>query len=223
MPPATAERSSTAGLDSAELEKQAQEIANEGGQGDDGLGPIDPPAGKPVDPDPNSEANTGVPGGRQPGDDGYVGPTPEGEPPPLAAVADQPPTPPANLPDDAGDPDAEEEAPQLFVTGERQIGVKVGGRKPDSSVLKLKGGKIDLQGQFDRGDRFIAVATLQIVGDNDQDTIDKQSGEVKSTSKAQSATLCGFARIEEYIVDRIEDPALRNQVLEALDLELGGE
>lgn len=151
---------------------------------------------------------SGIPGGALPQDDRFD----SAEPPP---AAEEPPTPPASLPDDG---DGEEvEAPQLFVTGERQIGVKVGGRKPDTSVLKLKGTKIDLGGQFDRGDRLITVATLQISADLDSDTIDRVSGEVKSTSKVQTATLCGFMRLEEYIADRIEDSELRNRVLEALD------
>jgi hypothetical protein len=130
----------------------------------------------------------------------------------------EPPTPAAELPDD--DPDAEPEAEfELTIGGNRQLGLKVGGRIPDSCVLKLKGGKVELAGQFDRGDRFLTVATLQVTGDNDQDTIDKLSGEVKSTSKAQNATLCGILRLEEYLEQHLPE-SLTEPVFQALGLGL---
>lgn len=219
MEAATAERSSSAGLDADEVKKQAAEIAG-GEPEDDGLGgPHDTRPGPLVD-DPNSEANTGVPGGRQPGDDGYVPPLPEATPP----TDDLPPTPAADLP--VGDSKAEEEqeAPQLFLTGSKSIGVKVGGRKPDSSVLKYKAGKLELgKSQFDREDRFLTVDVWQVTGDNDQDTINKVSGEVRSTSKAQSATLCGTTRLEEWLAAKIEDRKLLEEVCGALDLDFPAE
>jgi len=162
-----------------------------------------------------------APKSAEPEDDGLGDPTPpdptgKGDP-------SAPPTPPAALPDD-GNGEGEEPTDQLFLTADRELGVKVGGRKPDSSVLKLKGGKVDLpKSQFNRGDRFLAVTTLQVTGDNDQDTIEKLSGDVKSTSKAQSATLCGIARIEPYLHERLL-PVMSSEeigrVFDALDLVL---
>lgn len=203
----------------------------------------DPPAGDPPseDPpneitqeeydDPNSEYNIGVPGGRKPGDDGYVDPEASTEPP--AGEGGTPPTPPAQLPGEGGeggqgDPDPDpDEAESLSMIGDRELGLKVGGRKPDSATLHLKGGKVELTGpkgsQFNRGDRFLTVTTLQVTGDNDQDTIVKASGEVTSTSKKQGATLCGIARLEEWLANGIEDPKLRVDVFAALDLEIPDE
>lgn len=197
----------------------AKELADAAGEEDDGLGgtpPVEtevPPEAQPEDPeDPNSEEATGVPGGRQPGDDGYV--PPPGEPGGSAGNGG-PPTPPASLP--GGDDDGEEEAKakeaaakaeadQLSLAGFRPIGVKVGGNKPDSAVLKYKGGKLELgKSQFDRGDRFLTVDAWQVTGDNDQDTIVKLSGEVKSTSKAQSATLCGTTMLAEWVHARLSE------------------
>jgi hypothetical protein len=155
---------------------------------------------------------SGIPGGAQPGDDDYVQKEEE-------SPSGEPPTPAAQLPDDG----AEDEAPEFELTigGNRQLGLKVGGRMPDSCVLKLKGTKIEVAGQFDREDRFLAVTTLQVTGDNTQDSIDKLSGEVKSTSKAQSATLCGILRLEEYLEQRLPE-SLVKPVFEALELELPG-
>lgn len=162
---------------------------------------------------------SGIPGGAQPGDDGYVQPEgeqPGGEPEPEPPT---PPTPAAELPDDGAEDDDGKPEFELTIGGNRQLGLKVGGRLPDSCVLKLKGTKIEVAGQFDREDRFLAVTTLQVTGDNTQDTIDKLSGEVKSTSKAQSATLCGILRIEEYLEQRLPE-SLVKPVFEALELEL---
>lgn len=165
--------------------------------------------------EPGEDDGTGIPGGAQPGDDDYDE---------LAAKRDEgPPTPPADLPDDEPDAEADESGQTLLIAGERTLGLKVGGREPDSSVFKLKGCKIDLDGQFDRGDRFLAVTILQVTGDNDQDTIDTLSGEVKSTSKAQGATLCGISRIEDYLAAKIKDRGLLEQVADALELEIGSE
>lgn len=150
---------------------------------------------------------------------------PEPEP-----TAEEPPTPPAALPDDGGEDEDEESAEQLYLVGDRELGLKVGGRKPDSAVLKFKGGKLELLGgpdgkgsQFDRSDRFTTVDVWQVTGDNDQDTIDKLSGEVKSTSKAQNATLCGTKRIEEWLKERLVQsfsPDEIQSVFSALDLEV---
>lgn len=196
-------------MDTATAERPLKAVGEE----DDGLGP---PADPPTDP---TGGGSGIPGGAQPGDDDFDPTRPVD--PPQDPPGDQgpPPTPPAHLPDDGGGEEEEEPESQLLLMADRELGLKVGGRKPDSSVLKLKGGKIDLQGQFDRGDRFLAVTTLQVTGDNDQDTIEKLTGEVKSTSKAQNATLCGITRIEEYLANRIADDELLNAVLAALELD----
>lgn len=140
----------------------------------------------------------------------------------LAPVADPPQNerePEDPFHDEDGDDD-QEEGPQLSLVGGGSLGNKVGGRVPDSAVLKYKGAKVELQGQtqFDRGERIIAVDIWQVTGDNDQDTIDTASGDVKSTSKSQNATLCGSSRIEDYLASKITDRRVLEEVCEALDL-----
>lgn len=169
-----------------------------GGDEDDGLGPAA---------DPNSEEVSGVPGGRQPGDDGYV--DPDGE---------VPPTPPAQLPDDGIDEEELEEEGQLFLLGEKELGLKVGGRKPDSASLKVKGGKIDLNGQFDRGDRFPVVFDLQVTADKDDDSIETASGTVKGTKKTQWATICGATRLGDFLALKLEG---HPELLAAVRREIG--
>lgn len=242
MPPTATEAPPRQKIDDAAL---AAELEAERGE-NDGLGPagdppVDPPADPPQDPpaedgptpeeiaDPNSEHNTGIPGGRKPGDDGYVEPPIPGQ----TTVEDHldgagPPTPPAKLPGEGErEPGDDGEAEGLSIVGDRELGLKVGGRKPDSATLHLKGGKIELTGpkgsQFNRGDRFLTVTILQVTGDNDQDTIVKASGEVTSTSKKQGATLCGITRLEEWLANAIEDGDLRVAVFEHLDLEMPDE
>lgn len=126
--------------------------------------------------------------------------------------------PAAELPDDGLEEDGEQ-IPALFLTGDYEVGTKVKGRKPDSTVLKLKGGKIDLQGQFNREDRLLILATVQVTGDAQNDTIVKETGEVKSTSQAQSATICGVSRLEDFLRLKLEGhPEILDVVLKHLDL-----
>lgn len=188
---------------------------------DDGLGPQEPERHRSVPPDyvpeegevedPNSYFNTGFPGGLQPQDDGYVAPED------ASGGSGQPPTPPADLPED--DEPEEEKDPLLWLLGNKQLGVKVGGRKPDASVLKVKGGKIELEGQFDRGDRFPAVFDLQVTGDGDRDSIELETGTVKSTRKTQEATVCGTSTLAAYLARKLEGTDLFGPVASALGLE----
>jgi hypothetical protein len=133
-----------------------------------------------------------------------------------------PPTPPADLGNREPDPQPDDEVQDgLFLAGDYEIGKKVGGRRPDGAVLKLKGTKIELgESQFNRGDRLVTALTVQVTGDNDQDTIDKLSGTVKSTSKAQSATVCMAARLEEFLASKIIDDDLLAKVCFEADLPL---
>lgn len=129
-----------------------------------------------------------------------------------------PPTPQAELPDD--DVLLDDDDQLLLLLGEHELGKKVGGRKPDSSSLTVKGGKIDLDGQFNRGDRIVAIVQLQVTGDNDQDTIETASGHVKSTKKTQNATICGIGRLEEFLAMKLDDhPEVLDQLRDLLDLE----
>jgi len=181
-----------------------------GAPADDGLGPVD----------------DDIPGGAQPGDDGYDGPDPDDAPPAdeePEAQGQEPPTPPADLPDDGTGEEGEGPSDQLFVLGDKELGLKVGGRKPDSAVLKFKGGKVDLSGQFDLEQRLLTVDTWQITGDDNQHTIEKHTGTVKVSSKAQSATLCATKRIEDYLAERLREGLSGEElarVFDLLDLEV---
>lgn len=131
-----------------------------------------------------------------------------------------PPTPPAALPDDGQDEDDDIEGdPLRFLVGNRKLGVKVGGFKPDASVLKIKGGKIDLEGQYDMGDRFPAVFDLQVTGNNDRHSIELDTGTIKAQNRAQEATICRTTSLPLYLESKLgENPALLAQVMDALGL-----
>lgn len=139
-----------------------------------------------------------------------------------SASGSTPPTPPADLGREP-DPQPDDLAPEdgLFLTGPYEVGTKVKGNKPEGAVLKLKGGKVELgKSQFNRGERFPVLAIVQVTGDNDQDTIDKLSGDVKSTSKAQSATVCQTALLQEFLASQIEDDQLVARVCVELGLPM---
>lgn len=162
--------------------------------------------------DAPEDDGTGVPGGALPQDDVQRRNEEAGD-----HGGEEPPTPPAVLP---GEDEEPEEGPELFITADRQLGMKVGGRKPDSSVLKYKGAKVEIEGQFDLETRLTTVDIWQVTGDNNQHTIEKATGTVKASSKAQSATLCATRRIEEFLADKIADDELLYRICEALECGL---
>lgn len=130
-----------------------------------------------------------------------------------------PPTPPANLPVDQGAEEEGSKTPLMYLLGNKQLGVKVSGRAPDSSILKIKGGKIELGGQFDRGDRLPTVFEIQVTGSSDDDAIDTESGTVKSTRRTQRATVCATSTLAEYLSTKLADhPQLLGEVLDLLGI-----
>lgn len=138
---------------------------------------------------------------------------------PPAPTNDTPPTPPADLPDD-GAGDDEEKDPLNFLLGHKELGLKVSGFKPDSSVLKIKGGKIDLAGQFDLGERFPVVFDLQVTGNLDRHAIELESGAIKSQKRAQEATICGTTTLSEFLAKKLEGhEELLNTVLDLIGLD----
>ncbi len=173
---------------------------------------MDPPVQEPTSTEPGEDDGLG-PVGSDPGS--VVDPlTQTGEDPPA-----EPPTPAAELPAEEEDEDPEPEN-QLFLLGNKELGLKVSGRKPDSSSLKIKGGKIDLSGQYNREDRITAVVQLQVTSDNDQDTIETATGLVKSTKKTQMATICGIDTIADWLALKLEGhPELIAQVKKAAGLD----
>jgi len=130
-----------------------------------------------------------------------------------------PPKPPANLPDE-GAGDQEEERPLNFLLGHKELGLKVSGFKPDSSTLKVKGGKIDLGGQFDMGERFPAVFILQVTGNGDKHSIERDTGRIKSQKRTQEADICGTSTLSEFLAAKLEGhKELLSTVLDLIGLD----
>lgn len=131
------------------------------------------------------------PPGTEP-DDGLGGP----DTPP----AEDPTPPAADLPDDGDAQGAEKEAAQeagIVLDGDRQLSLTIGGKSPTSSVLKLKGGKLDLEGMFHKGDQLRVVLDLRVGAVKVEDSIDSSSREVKSTLRTHWATIEGVQRVAE--------------------------
>lgn len=123
-----------------------------------------------------AEDLSGIPGGAQPQDDWDT------------------PTPPADLPEDEDTGD--EEAEGLVLDGDHQLSLTIGGAKPTSSVLKLKGGSLELDGEFRKGSRLRVTLDLRVGAVKIEDTVDSGSGEVKSTKRTQWATIEGVQRVD---------------------------
>jgi hypothetical protein len=131
-----------------------------------------------------------------------------------------PPVPPADLPDDEGVGNQEEKRPLNFLLGHKELGLKVSGFKPDSSVLKVGGGKIDLGGQFDLGERIPAVFIQQVTGNSDDQSIEGDTGRIKSQKRAQKAQICGTATLSEFLAQKLDGhDELLHTVLDLIGLD----
>ena len=120
--------------------------------------------------------------------------------PPVEPVEEQSqngdgPPPDADLGDEGEGKQDEPEA--LSMAGDyEQMSLNVGGKKPTSSVFKVQGGKIDLEGEFRKGDIVRVEMTLRVGEVAVADKVDS-TGNVASTTRTHKGRVEGVRRIIE--------------------------
>lgn len=81
-----------------------------------------------------------------------------------------------------------------YIEGETgQLSLTVGGRGPDKATVKLRGGSINVEGQFEKGDEVTLVVTARIAEVHFVDRIDEH-GVVTSTERRHFARMTGVRR-----------------------------
>ena len=107
-------------------------------------------------------------------------------------------------PDTDAEPDAdlegegndEQAIPELVVEGDGQLTLKVGGRKPDKSTVKLRGGSISIpRGQFEKGDTVNLLVKVTCSEVHLVDKRDNTTGEVVETERRQIMKITGVERV----------------------------
>lgn len=101
--------------------------------------------------------------------------------------------------DQGEDPDAEEPEPtppmKIPIPGTIQsISGSFGGRKPDSAEIRLLGGKLPIDGSFNKGETITLLVTAKVTGVLGQDTTDVWGTE-ESTVRRHMARMIGVQRI----------------------------
>lgn len=85
---------------------------------------------------------------------------------------------------------------RLVVEGSSgQLSMNVGGKKPVSSSLRLVGGKLEVEGQFQKGERIRAEVELEVGEIAFRDKHDSATGEVVSCDRAHRARVVAFQRL----------------------------
>jgi hypothetical protein len=107
------------------------------------------------------------------------------------------PKPPEEPAADLEGEDAQEQAiPELEVEGDGQLSLKIGGRKPDSAEVKLRGGSIKVpKGQYEKGDVLNFLVKVRCTEIHAVDKIDNSTGEVVETVRRQIFKIQGVERV----------------------------
>lgn len=107
--------------------------------------------------------------------------------------------PPAGAAQDTIDPDSNGRAPveDLQIDGTGQLSMSVGGKRVTSSEVRLQGGAIKLEGQFEKGER-IALEVVVVVGEvHFVDKHDAATGQVVECIRRHKARVSSVSRVAD--------------------------
>lgn len=85
---------------------------------------------------------------------------------------------------------------ELYVEGSTgQLGFDVGGKAPTTSTLRLQGGKVDIEGQFEKDDRIVLRVELVVREVAFRDDVDSKTGQVVGCARNHKAHVVGIERL----------------------------
>lgn len=67
-----------------------------------------------------------------------------------------------SIEDIAANGGAEEEERETYIEGARQLSLLAGGEEPTSSSMRLRGGSVPVEGEFEKGDRMRLVVEVVV-------------------------------------------------------------
>lgn len=77
-----------------------------------------------------------------------------------------------------------------------QLSLIAGGNAPTTTSMRLTGGKIDVPGEFDRGQRIVLRVECVVRGQNFVDQEDAKTGQINATERRHSARITGVRVLE---------------------------
>ena len=95
------------------------------------------------------------------------------------------------------EPVPDPEAPDdLVIDGSGQLSLAVGGKRPTTSSLTLVGGKIDVEGQFEKGE-IVVLQVECVVGEIAfKDLTDSKTNQIVGCARRHKARIVGTSIIE---------------------------
>ncbi len=113
--------------------------------------------------------------------------------------------PPRGMEDGGGTPEGEGEGhvlpdgkqvavDDLIVDGSGQLGFDVGGKTPTSATLTLTGGKIEIEGQFEKGEIVDLHIQARVNDVGFKDNEDSKTGQVVGCERRQKARIISVER-----------------------------
>jgi hypothetical protein len=105
------------------------------------------------------------------------------------------PGPAADVPLDGEEDDAPQ-LPEMRLDLGNKITLKVGGKNPTGSTITLRGGRIPLEGQVEKGEILDVRLRLRCVDLQFPDKIDSKTGEVTETTRVQVMRAMQIQRLD---------------------------
>lgn len=146
-----------------------------------------------------------VPGGVEPQDEDLTQPdesTPDPDGAPDAPPEDVPPVeePGEGNDDEAGEPEAETSDELTLFVSDGKLTATIGGKKPTSSSIAIVGGKVGLEGQFEKGE-IVPLRIDVLVNDVGlKDSEDPKTGQIVATERRHKARIVAIERYDgDYI------------------------
>jgi hypothetical protein len=99
--------------------------------------------------------------------------------------------------DDDDGPFVDDGDGQLLIPGTGSgLSLKVTGKKPTTSTLKLTGGKFEVDGQYDKGDRLLVTLEVLVNGVGFKDSVDVKTTQITQCTRLQEALITGQRGVE---------------------------
>lgn len=126
----------------------------------------------------------------------------------MSATAEKPQTDPAasnGTHGDVGEDPADQPARLVGVEGSGQLTFAVGGKKPDTSKVKLNGRSIELPGaQLEKGTEYTIMCRVRVGGVHFDDKVDSTTEQVTGSTRKHICRIVGDVRV-------VPDSALEGQ------------
>lgn len=77
------------------------------------------------------------------------------------------------------------------VTGSDQLSFNVGGKRPSGSSLRIVGGRVEVEGQYEKGQKLRVEMLVEVRSIEFRDEVDEKTGQVVGCERRHKASVVG--------------------------------